>query len=213
MSTNNGFIRLSGVLFFVSGLCFVGTSIFLGDRVIYSWLGLAGTVLLMASMWGIYELLEASGKSGALKLGVSAMLIGSVFLILLYLAAYIGAVSVNSPMWEELTVQATPDTGLLLDMISEVNLVANIAIVWFASVLGYGVGPLFIVIAAWRTTAVPQWLNWLGLVSGLLGLLWAGWGWLLGPENILILLPGVILAYLWQLSWGVNMIRHKETDS
>jgi hypothetical protein len=200
MSTNNGFIRLSGVLFFVSGLCFVGTTVFLGDRILYSWLGLAGTVLLMASMWGIYELVKPVGKLGALKLGVSAMLIGSVFLILLYLIAYFGAVSIMNPVWEDLTAQATP----------EVNQVANIAVIWFGSVLTYGLGPLFIVIAAWHTTAVPQWLNWLGLISGLLGLLWAGWGWALGPENILILLPGVVLAYLWQLSWGISMIRHKE---
>jgi len=197
----------------LSGLCFVGTTVFLGDRILCAWLGLVGTVLLMASMWGIYEPVKPLGKSGALKLGVGAMLIGSVFLILLCLIAYFGAVSIMNPVWEDLTAQATPNTQLFMDVISEIHMVANIAVIWFGSVLTYGLAPLFIAIAAWRTTVVPQWLNWLGLVSGLLGLLWAGWGWALGPENILILLPAVILACLWQLSLGVSMIRHKEMAS
>ena len=211
MFTNNGFIRLSGVLFFVSGLLFIGTSLVLGNRILYSWLGLGATILLMASMWGLFEFIKVEGKPGALKFGVSAMLIGSIFLILLYLLSYIDALTFSSPMWEEWTAQVTPAMQPLVDIITEANMYTSMVVILFASSLTYGVAPLLIVIAAWRTTAVPQWLNWIGLVSGLLGLLWIGWGWLIPPERILIFLPGVFLAYLWQLILAIVMVRHKET--
>lgn len=211
MSTNKGFIRLSGVLFLVSGLFFIGTSAALGNRVLYSWLGLGGSILLMASMWGLFEFIKIDGKQGALKFGVSTMLIGSVFLILLYLLAYIGAFTFNNPIWQEWAAEATPTMQPFVDMIIEANMYTNMVVVLFASSLTYGVAPLLIVIAAWRTTAVPQWLNWIGLVSGLLGLLWIGWGWLIPPERILIFLPGVFLAYLWQLILAIVMVRYKET--
>ena len=100
----------------------------------------------------------------------------------------------------------------IVDMITEADMYTNMVVVLFASWLTFGMAPLLIVIAAWRTTAVPQWLNWIGLASGLLGLLWIGCGWLIPPERILTFLPGVFLAYLWQLSLAVVTMRHKGSE-
>ena len=57
---------------------------------------------------------------------------------------------------------------------------------------------------------VESWLTAQRAIGGVYSLLWAGWGWVFGPDNMFVLLPGVVLVYLWQVILGVVMARYQE---
>jgi len=93
------FVKIGGLFTILSAQCFCETSLTLpfgASRVIYAWLGLAGTVLLVPAMWGIYQYLIKERNSNSLQLGVILMLTGVPFLLGIYLLAYVSAVSTDT---------------------------------------------------------------------------------------------------------------------
>ena len=188
MTTNQ--IKTGGLLFYTSGLLYVGASVFLGQRVLYSFLGLGATLLLALSIRTVGAYMEADANQKALKYGVLTMLIGVPFLIGIYGTAYAEAVT-----------NITQRTADILNTIT----------ILIGSTLTYGVSPALIAYSGLKGSLVPKWLSWVGMIGGLFGLMWAGWVWAIPPDNILILLPSVLLTYIWQLGLGVVLMRHKES--
>jgi len=197
---NKTFVRISGWLFLLSGILFVGASVFTGDRPLYAWLGLSATVLLAMSMWGIYDFMRGEANYAALKLGIGAMLTGVIFLVGIYTAAYIS----------DAADQAAGATEPILETFDEVFLTLNLVVILIGALLTYGIAPALIAFSGLKTSLVPKWLSWMGIIGGVYSLLWAGWGWVFGPDNMFVLLPGVVLVYLWQVILGVVMARYRE---
>ncbi len=183
-------IKIGGLLYFISGLLYVGASVFLSNRVLYAFLGLGATVLLVLSIRTVGTYMQPDAEQKALKYGVWAMLVGVPFLIGIYGTAYVQAVA------------TIPE--------STANIL-NLVTILVGSTLTYGVAPALIAYSGLRHSLVPRWLSWVGFIGGLFGLLWAGWVWAIPPENILFLLPSVLLTYIWQLGMGVLFMRQKET--
>jgi hypothetical protein len=196
---NKTFVRVSGWLFLLSGILFVGASVFTGDRPLYAWLGLSATVLLAMSMWGIYDFMRGKANHAALKLGIGAMLTGVIFLVGIYATAYIS----------EAADQAAGATAPILDTFDDLFMALNVVVILIGALLTYGIAPALIAYSGLKTATVPRWLSWMGIVGGVYSLLWAGWGWVFGPDNIIIFLPGVVLIYLWQVILGVVMARYQ----
>ncbi len=183
-------IKTGGLLYFISGLLYVSTSVFLGNRVLYAFLGLGATVLLALSIRTVGEYMQPDAEQKALKYGVWAMLIGVPFLIGVYGTAYVQAVA---------TIPESTSNIL------------NLVTILVGSTLTYGVAPALIAYSGLKHSLVPRWLSWVGLIGGLFGLLWAGWVWIIPPTNVLILVPSVLLTYIWQLGMGVLLMRQKVT--
>ena len=200
---NAHFVKISGILFTLSALLYVGASIMLGNRAIYAWLGLWATVLLALSLWGVYDFLKIEGNQTSLKLGISAMLTGLIFLFGIYTAAFL------TDTFDQVESFAQP----VLDTTDAVFETLNLVVILIGALLTYGVSPALLAHSGLRASMVPRWLSWMGLVGGLYSLLWAGWGWFISPDNMFILLPGVFLVYLWQVLFGVVMIRFKEKEA
>ena len=179
-------------------LLFVGTSIALGNRIVYSWLGLFGAVLLVPSTLGLYQFIYADNNRIAIHIGVLANYIGIVFLIGIYLSAYLAEIA--RPFME-----ASSDP--VFDMTSQILDNAAFVTILIGSLLTYGIGPVGMSYASLKAAVVPKWLAWMGLVGGVYGLLWGGWVWLIPPERILIYLPSVVLVLLWSIIMGVYMVR------
>jgi hypothetical protein len=213
---NRSFVKIGGLFTILTGLCFLGTSLTLplgASRVIYAWLGLAGSVLLVPAMWGMYQFLNNEKNSSSLQLGVIAMLTGVPFLIGIYLLAYVAAVSTGSALWDAATANATPATLPLLEMYEDVLLVSALVTILIGSFLTFGAAPFFISYASLRTTEVPKWLAWVGIIAGVYSFLWLGWGWAIQPAQILILLPGILLNFIWILAMGIYMLRFRESGN
>ncbi len=185
-------IKTGGLLYFISGLLYIGASVFLGNRVLYAFLGLGATALLALSIRTVGAYMQPDAEQKALKYGVWAMLIGVPFLIGIYGTAYVTAVA---------TIPESTSNIL------------NIVTILVGSTLTYGVAPALIAYSGLKHSLVPRWLSWVGFIGGLFGLLWAGWMWAITPENILFLLPSVLLTYIWQLGMGVLLMRQKGTES
>ena len=197
---NKTFVRISGWLFLLSGILFVGASVFTGDRPLYAWLGLSATVLLAMSMWGIYDFMRGEANHAALKLGIGAMLTGIIFLVGIYTTAYIS----------DAADLVTGATGPILETFDAVFQTLNVVVILIGALLTYGIAPALIAFSGLKISFVPKWLSWMGLVGGVYSLLWVGWGWVFGPDNMFVLLPGVVLVYLWQVILGVVMARYQE---
>ena len=198
---DKSFVKLGGLFNIVMALLFIGTSVFLGDRILYAWLGLAGSVLLVPATWGLYQFIEAKNNRVAIQLGVMATFVGVIFLVGIYLLAYIGEVS-----------QPYFDAGgeSALELLEEILHVSNLVTILIGSFLTYGVGPALIALASLKTFVVPKWAAWLGIFGGVWGLLWGGWVWLIPPERILIFLPSVVAVLLWSIIMGVYMLRYRQ---
>jgi len=80
------------------------------------------------------------------------------------------------------------------------------------STLTYGVGVLLLSLAS-RRTAMPRYFQWLGILSGTLGLFWIGFHWVPGFKDgeigFWIPVVGLLLTLIWQVILGVYMLRSK----
>lgn len=179
---------IGGLLWFVSGLLFIGASFTLNDRVVYAFFGLSATVLLAISLRSVLAFMRQDAEERPLTYGIWAFIIGIPFLLGIYGMAYLEAVgAVSEP--------------------AAYNI--NTVVILVGSTLTYGVGPALVAYAGLRHSLVPRWISWLGLIGGICGLLWAGWVWLIPPSMILLFLPSVLFTYIWQLGLGIVMMRFK----
>ena len=183
-------IQTGGLLFFISGLFYIGASAFSGNRVLYAVLGVCATVLLAFSIRAIGAFMREDAEKKALQYGVGAMLVGVPFLLVVYGTAYAKAVTGISE-----------STSNILGLIT----------ILVGGFLAYGVSPALIAYSGLKHSLVPRWLSWVGLISGLYGLGWAGWVWAIPPAKIVVLLPGVLLTYIWQLGMGVLLMRRRNS--
>ena len=181
--------RTGGLLWFVSGLCYVGASFTLGNRTVYALLGLSATLLLALSVGTVHRFMRQDAEEQPLRYGIGALIVGIPFLFVIYSMAYLEAIDAVG--------QQTAD-------------IVNTIVILVGSTLTYGVGPALIAYSGLRHNLVPRWISWLGLIGGVCGMLWAGWVWAIPPRLILIFLPSVLFTYIWQLGLGVVVMRYKQ---
>jgi hypothetical protein len=204
---DRSFVKVGGVVNVLSAVCYIGTSVFIGSRIIYAWLGLIGTVLLVPATWGIYQFVREHDNRVPLQMGAIAMWTGAVFLIGIYTLAYLSETA--RPFVEVAVSQGTAASQPIIDLYQGIMQTANLITIVVGSTLTYGVAPLFISIASLRATLVPKWLGWMGVIGGAYSLGWAFFGWT--PLPLIALFPSVALIILWQLILGVLMLLKRAT--
>ena len=187
------YIQILGLLAILSTIGYILT-LNQANRIIYGWSGLIATVLAGPAYVGVYLYLKNEENGKLAKFGLLFMMAGLPFVAGIYVIAYI---------------EALFSTGIYDGAINAMNL----ATINGGSFLTFGVSGLLLSLASKRGTNLPGWLQWLGIVAGVLGLFWFGFYWVPGffPGQIGFIIPmaGMILSLLWQLTLGVFMLRSK----
>ena len=168
----------------------------------YMWFLLLGSVLLIPAALGFYQALRVAGA--LLWIAVAAMFTGA----LLYIASnmtLIGMAYELVPGYVEASETIRP---ALAAMASTVGATSRVALT-VASFPFLGIGLALFALAILRTSVVPRWVGWLGLVAALL----RGWPQPLRDVSEVFTSVGALglLAFLvWLVVMGVVMLRLQE---
>ena len=178
------------------------------DRVAYlaaRWFIVFGLVLAMASSLGFYYLLREAG--GLMWIAIVGFITGTVFVmtqsfIELAIAfelvpAYVDAAEATRPSLEVM--------GNTFHVMGVLSLVVG-------NVLSFGVGVALFALATIRTSAIPTWIGWFGLLVAVLG----GWLGLLAPITgvfQIVSTVGSVAFAVWMVLMGVAMLRSREVDA
>jgi hypothetical protein len=210
--SNRAFVKAGGVLAILSALLYVGTMVTNlsgGSSFVYGWLGLLATILFIPMTVGFYQFLRVERNQLSLQGGAIAYFVGAPFVAAIYILRLVDGAA--GPFLAEASAQATSATQPILDLYEAVNRMLGVIAIDIGSAMTLGVGGLLIALASLRTSVVPRWLGWLGVVAGVWGFLWLLFGWT-SPTLPLALVAivasvGMILALVWQFIMGVLMLR------
>lgn len=209
---SKSFVRTGGVLAILSSLLYLGTvatNLLGGNDSVYGWLGLLATILFVPMAVGFYQFLRAERNLTSLQGGVIAYFVGAPFVAGIYILRLLSGAA--NPYLAEASAQATNATQPLLDMYEAINQILNLITIDIGSALTLGLGGLLIALASLRTSVVPRWVGWLGVVAGVWGFLWLLFGWT-APALPLALVAivasiGMLVSLAWQIVMGLLMLR------
>ena len=166
-----------------------------------AWLIILVTVLGIAAFVGFYDALKEAGP-----LTILAPIVGAVGLVLVTISHLIPI----SMAYELVPGYVAADDATKTSLAVTFDTLANLSLVlnYVGNALGWGVSlPLFAV-AILKTSVVPRWIGWLGLLSAAV----AGWLGLLSPasdaiEGVTII--GFLAFFVFMVAVGVALLRRE----
>ena len=168
----------------------------------YMWFLLLGSVLLIPAALGFYQALRVAGA--LLWIAVAAMFTGA----LLYIASnmtLIGMAYELVPGYVEASETTRPALAVMASTLGGTSRVA-----WTVGSFPFlDIGLALFALAILRTSVVPKWIGWLGLVTALV----RGWPQPLRDVSEVFTVVGFLglLAFLvWMVVMGVALLRLKE---
>ena len=169
------------------------------------WLFVLGPMLALMGVLGLYQALRDQGS--LVRVAAVFFLLG-VPLALSRVFLELGVVYELAPRYIETAANSATSASLVVvaDTIRTVGILANLV----GNVLLFGIGVLLFSVAIIRTSVVPRWIGWLGVLAAVVG----GWLPLLGPAFSVIEFIGLIgffLSTAWMISMGVSLLRLEES--
>ena len=166
-----------------------------------TWLAVFGSALLIPAALGFFQALRDAGA--LLWIAVAAMFTGA----LLFIAAAIIQLSVGyelAPSYVEASDAAKPVLTVIAGTLDRIKELAND----IGLLLLFGIGVLLFALAGLRTSIVPKWVGWLGL----LGVIFA---WLTVLEPVVEALGAkngiaFVISMVWIGVMGLVVLRRQE---
>ncbi|MCH8061345.1 MAG: DUF4386 family protein [Chloroflexi bacterium] len=166
-----------------------------------TWLAVFGSALLIPAALGFFQALRDAGA--LLWIAVAAMFTGA----LLFIAAAIIQLSVGyelAPSYVEASDAAKPVLTVIAGTLDRIKELAND----IGLLLLFGIGILLFALAGLRTSIVPKWVGWLGL----LGVIFA---WLTVLEPVVEALGAqngiaFVISMVWIGVMGLVVLRRQE---
>ena len=166
-----------------------------GGALAYLWGGIFGSLLVIPVFLAIYHGFRQEIGS-LLVVPVSFGIVGAALLALGFM------VDSGSSAYQyklDLAASEGPNTEIL---IQAAQLAQNsIEMTWaMGSILAYGLAIVWMAVLLLRSDRVPGWLNWLGIVGGAAGFVWAlRWIPIPAPQSagIMLLMANIILGMVW----------------
>jgi hypothetical protein len=172
-----------------------------GAFVVGAWLTILGGYLGMVAFVGFYVALREAGRVLILApiLGITGLTLVQLSHLIPIAMAYELA-----PAYEEANAATQASLAVTADTLASVCLVTNYA----GNFLGWSVAIPMIAYAILKTSVVPRWIGWLGMVVAV----FAGWLGLLGPASSLIegiSSIGFLAFFVFMLSMGIALLRRR----
>lgn len=171
---------------------------------LYGWSGVFGTLLLLPYLFAFYQALKAKRPIALLGLfiasvGASLALIGFTKpLMLVYYFTPQG-------------LAASPETVEMVKIAGEIA--GNVVeISWnFGSFLIFGLGVGLFALHALRTSTGAAWINIVGIVGGLAGLVWLGnYAPIFEPLTTPLILTNILGIIVWSIALSAVLLRRDE---
>ena len=176
-----------------------------GAFVVGAWLTILGGYFGMVALVGFYAALREAGR-----VLVLAPIVGVTGLTLVTLSHLIPIAMAYelAPAYADASATTQASLAVTADTLASICLVTNYA----GNFLGWGVAiPMF----AWailKTSVVPRWIGWLGLVVAV----FAGWLGLLAPASSVIegvSSIGFFAFFVFTLSMGIALLRRRSREA
>ena len=169
------------------------------------WLFVLGPLLAVMAVLGLYQ---AMRDQGGLVRVAAVFLLLAIPLNLSRVFLDLGVVYELAPAYVISAANSPASASILVvaDTIRAIGILANLV----GNVLFVGIGVLLFSVAIIRTSVVPKWIGWLGVLVALVG----GWLPLLGPAFSVLEFIGLIgffLSIAWMISIGVSLLRLDES--
>ena len=204
---NISLVRVGGVCAVLGVVSAMVARIFFGfgDIVTGHWFDVLALVLNMAAVLGFYQALRQAGP--LLLIAVVAFLTGVIF-VLAHEFIRLGIAYELAPGIADASTATRPALEVMANTLRQTS--------WIAAGVGYvlifGIGVLLFSFAILRTSVVPKWIGWLGLIAvavnvALVTLLSGVFDSSIRPPWLLA--SGTHLG--WMLAMGVVLLRLKET--
>ena len=164
-----------------------------------AWLGIFGGVLGLVGLIGFYAALRQVGSWFIL-----APVLGAFGLTLVTISHLI-PIAMAYELVPDYTADANASLASTADTLASLALLLN----YTGDVVAWGVVVPMYAIAILRTSALPRWLGWLGLVVGV----FAGLGYALSPASGVIeglTFIGFVVFFVWIASMGVSILRRRQ---
>jgi len=172
--------------------------------IMYGWGGIFGTLLSIPFIIAFYY---------AMKDTVPVILLSMII-------ALIGAVMTTFGFFSPLTsvyfyvplgLVANPESLPIFKAAAEVA-VKVFEVPWaLGSFLIFGLGYGLIAYYGWRTSTGPKWLNVVGMLAGLTGIVWlAVFLPFLQPMGVILRMANILLIFVWSIGLSTALVRQKE---
>lgn len=166
-----------------------------------AWLTILGGYLGMVALIGFYVALRGAGRW--LIVAPIVAVAGLTLVTLSHLIPIAMAYEL-APAYEDANAATQASLAVTADTLASVALVTNYA----GNFLGWSVAIPMIAVAILKTSVVPRWIGWLGMVVAV----FAGWLGLLGPawqlaEDVSSI--GFVAFFVFMLSMGIALLRRR----
>jgi hypothetical protein len=176
-----------------------------GAFVVGAWLTILGGYFGMVALIGFYVALREAGRVLILApiLGVAGLTLVQLSHLIPIAMAYELA-----PAYADANAATQASLAVTADTLAAVCLITNYA----GNFLGWSVAIPMFAYAILKTSVVPRWIGWLGMVVAV----FAGWLGLLGPASSLIegiSSIGFLAFFVFTLSMGIALLRRRPRPS
>lgn len=175
----------------------------------YTWGGIFGSLFVIPVFLALYQGFRRETGS-VLMVPVVFGIVGVVFLTLGFM------VDTGSMIYYFGPAVAAADGADAELMVKAASLAQDsIEVAWsIGSILAYGFPIVWMAILFFRSKLVKNWLNWLGVVGGLAGFVWA-FRFIPVPApqslGLILLMLNIILTMIWLVGLSIVLVRSGET--
>lgn len=229
--SNNKFLKICGASSILAVLSYIGTVIFsliaslgkpenlatMSDHLTnwnnargfmsaYGWFGILGSLFTLPAIIGYYKYLE---KEKEMQWIPAVIIFHGVLLLTI---AYIIPLLISHGIVPQYMTEVNPAKIASLEMIAWVLIFLENLFINIGTLITVATGIALIAIFDLKKSIMPKWVNWLGIVTGILsfsalGLLSSGTVYLI--FNILFIID-LVLMLIWMAIVGVLLILKKE---
>ena len=171
---------------------------------LYGWGGVFGALLSIPYFLAFHYALKDTGA--VRSVATTEAIIGSV------LAAF----GFFKPLtmiyaWVPAALEASPDTLPIIEVTARYASDLFEVPWWIGSFLAYGLGVGLFAYYAWRNGIGPKWLNGVGLVGGLSGIIWLRYFFpILYTWELLGSIVNILTIMIWSIGLSAALVRQKE---
>jgi len=170
-----------------------------------AWLIILTTLVGAVAFVGLYDALKEAGP-----VMILAPIVGAVGLTLVTISHLIPIALAYEfvPGYVEADAAAQASLAVTLDTMASLSLVLN----YTGNALGWGVAVPLYAVAILKTSVLPRWIGWLGLLVAVV----AGWLGLLAPASSVIegiTTLGFIAFFVFMLSMGIALLLRQRRES
>jgi hypothetical protein len=173
---------------------------------LYGWGGVIGAFLTIPYVLAVYY---ATRQAGSIRLlAMMAGVIGAVLAAMAFMGDTLTQVYFYVPAAQEASIDQLPMLAVVARFSGDVFEVA-----WFVgSFLVYGLGIGLLAFYAWQTGVGSKWINGIGLIAGVTGLIWLRpFLPFLNPATTILSLLNILTVTIWAIGISASLVRHKET--